>query len=109
MFKGLGQIGELMKGTKKIQEMMEKTQSELEKIEVTGESGAGAVQVRMTAKYVVKSIQIDDELLKESKTVIEDLITAAVNSAVEKATEITQSKMMSFTNLFSGMKDDNAE
>jgi DNA-binding YbaB/EbfC family protein len=106
MFKNLGNIAELMKGTKKIQEMMEKTQSELEKIEVHGESAAGAVKVRMSAKFYVKHIHIDEDLLKEDKDVLQDLIAAAINNAVDKATEITQSKMMNVSSIFSSLKDD---
>lgn len=83
-------LGDLMKNVKKVQEMMEKAQEELAKIEIIGESGAGAVKVIMNARHFVKKIEIDDELLKESKAILEDLLAAAINDAVKKVEEITK-------------------
>ena len=44
-------FGALLKNAKKMQQMMEDTQGELSKIEVNGESGAGAVKAVVTAKH----------------------------------------------------------
>lgn len=52
-------------------------------MEVLGESGAGLVTVTMTGKYDVKSVSIDSSLMTEDKEILEDLIAAAVNSAVK--------------------------
>lgn len=98
----LGGIGSLMKNAKKIQEMMEQTQAELAKIVVTGESGGGVVKVVINAKYLVKEVIIEDELLSEPKEVVQDLIAAAFNSAVPKVEEITKSKMMDVSRLLGG-------
>ena len=89
----------LMKNAKKMQGMMEKAQAELAHMEITGEAGAGAVKIIMSAKFVVKSIHIDDEILKEEKQVLEELIAAAINDANRKVEELTKSKMMDFGNL----------
>ena len=99
-------FGSLMKNAKKMQEMMEKAQEELAKIEITGESGAGAVKVIMNARHYVKNVTIDDEILKESKEVLEDLISAAVNDATQKVEEIAKSKMMDAGKLFGGPEDE---
>lgn len=96
-------FGALLKNAKKMQQMMEETQGELEKIEVTGEAGAGAVKVVVSAKHVVKSIDIEDDILKEDKTILQDLIIAAINDATAKAEKITQDKMMDASKLFGGM------
>ncbi|MCB1827688.1 MAG: YbaB/EbfC family nucleoid-associated protein, partial [Coxiellaceae bacterium] len=85
----LGGLGGLMKSAKKVQEMMEKAQEELAKIEVTGESGAGAVKVTVTAQHYAKRIDIDPEILKESKEVLEELIAAAINDATQKVETIS--------------------
>lgn len=98
-------IGSLMKGAKKIQEMIEKNQEELAKTEVTGESGAGLVIVTMTGLYAVKNLQLADELLSEPKEIIQDLIVAAVNNATQKVGKITQNKMTDMTQLFGGMDE----
>lgn len=102
----IGNLGNLLKGAKKIQEMMEQAQEDLAKIEVTGESGAGAVQIIMTAKYQAKKVTIDETLLTESKEILEDLIAAAINDAANKVETITKSKMMDAGKLLGGLTDD---
>lgn len=102
-------FGALLKNAKKMQSMMEETQGELEKIEVSGESGAGAVKVTVTAKHVVKSLEIDDEILKEDKTILQELVMAAINDATAKAEKITQEKMMDASKLFGGMGGGSSE
>lgn len=86
----------LLKNAKKIQGMMEDAQAELEKIEVQGEAGAGAVKVTMNARHYILKIDYSDEILKESKEVLQDLAAAAINDAVRKVETITKEKMMDF-------------
>ncbi len=93
MLGGNMNIMSLMKNFGKIQEMMTQAQGELEKVEVTGESGAGAVKVIMNAKHVAKSVSIDDEILKEDKAIVEELVMAAINDAESKIAEIIKDKM----------------
>jgi nucleoid-associated protein EbfC len=102
-------LGSLMKGAKRIQDMIEKNQEELRKTEVTGESGAGLVIVTMTGLYAVTKLQLADELLSEPKEIIQDLIVAAMNNATQKVGKITQNKMTDMTQLFGGLDDDKAE
>lgn len=92
-------LGNLMKNAKKIQEMMQSAQEELGKIQVTGESGAGLVRATLNAQHELLSLDLADELLKESKEIVEDLIKAALNDANQKILKITQEKMMSASNL----------
>ena len=92
-------FGALLKNAKKMQQMMEDTQGELSKVEVTGESGAGAVTAIVTARHYVKSISIDDDILKEDKHIIEELIVAAINDATTKAEKIVQDKMLDASKL----------
>ncbi len=93
-------IGSLMKGAKKIQEMVEKNQEEMGKLEMVGESGAGLVKVVITGLYEVKEVSLTDELLTESKEVIQDLIAAAVNNATQKVGQITRGRMTDISQLF---------
>jgi len=76
-----------------MQDNLKKAQEELASIEVTGESGAGMVKVVMTCRHDVRSIEIQDELMKDEKAVVEDLVAAAVNDAVRKVEKTTQEKM----------------
>ena len=86
-------LKKMMQQAQKMQEQMQKMQEELAKAEVTGESGAGLIKIVMTGRHDVKRVQIDDSLLKEDKEVLEDLIAAAVNDAVRKVEQNSQSKI----------------
>ncbi len=79
-----GSITELMQQAQKMQADLQKAQEDLAQAEVTGESGAGLVQVVMTGRHDVKRVIIDDSVFSEDKEVLEDLLAAAVNDAVRK-------------------------
>jgi len=81
-------IGKMMKKAQEMQENMKNLQEELAKIEVSGESGGGMVKVMMSGDRQVKSIVIEDELWEEKdKSLVEDLVAAAVNAASQIAEE----------------------
>lgn len=80
----LGNIASLVKNAGKIQDMMKEAQEKLKKIEVVGESGAGAVKITMNAQNYAKSVTIDDDILKESKEILQELIASAINDAARK-------------------------
>jgi DNA-binding YbaB/EbfC family protein len=104
---GKGGLGALMKQAQQMQENMKRMQDELAAIEVEGQSGAGLVKVTMTCKHAVKRVAIDPSLLGEDKDMLEDLVLAAFNDALQKAEATSQSKMAGFTsglNLPPGMK-----
>ena len=90
-----GQLAGLMKQAQAMQDNLKKAQDELALIEVSGESGAGMVKVVMTCKHDVKRVTIDPSLLGEDKDMLEDLVAAAVNDAVQKVERATQEKMAS--------------
>ncbi|MFN2287675.1 MAG: YbaB/EbfC family nucleoid-associated protein [Chromatocurvus sp.] len=89
-----GSITEMMQQAQKMQADMQKAQDALADQEVTGESGAGLVRVTMTGRHDVRSVNIDDSVLTEDKSVLEDLLGAAVNDAVRKV-EAENKKVMS--------------
>jgi hypothetical protein len=101
MLKGLGQLGDMAKIMKQAQEMqsrMTDAQARLDEIEVTGESGAGLVQVTATAKGEVRRLAIDPSLFKpEEREVVEDLIVAAIQDAQARAAEAAQTEMSKVT------------
>ncbi len=86
-------LNDLMKQAGKMQEQMQKAQQELAQNEVTGESGAGMVRVVMNGRHDVKNISIDDALLSEDKSMLEDLLAAAVNDAVRRVEESNKDAM----------------
>ena len=101
MLKGLGQLGDMAKLMKQAQEMqsrMSEAQDRLDAIEVTGESGAGLVQVTATAKGAVTRLAIDPSLFRpEEREVVEDLIVAAVQDAQARAIVAAQAEMAKVT------------
>jgi len=77
-------FGDMMNQAKKIQEQMQEAQKKLADAQYQGESGAGLVTVVMSGRHDVKRINLDDSLMKEDKSLIEDLVAAAINDAVRK-------------------------
>ena len=75
---------DLITQAKKMQEKMQQTQEALKKIEVEGISGGNAIKVIMNGDGELKKISLDENLLKESKEIVEDLIVAAHNDAKSK-------------------------
>ena len=101
-----GNIAGLMQQAQKMQQEMHKAQEELANMEVTGEAGGGLVKVTMTGRHAVKRVEIDPSLL-EDREMLEDIVTAAINDAVNRITSSTQDRMSDMTagiNLPPGMK-----
>ena len=91
-----GQIAGLMQQAQKMQQEMQKAQEELGNLEVTGEAGGGLVKVTMNGKHAVRRIQVDPSLLDDQE-MLEDIITAAVNDAVNRVATTTQERMSEMT------------
>ncbi len=87
-------MGDMMGQMKDMQAKLQEQQAEMLKLEVLGESGAGLVSVRMNGGRDVVAVLIDDSLMTEDKTVLQDLLAAAMNDANQKLEKLLQSKMM---------------
>lgn len=94
---GQGALGQIMRQAQQMQENMKKLQDELARTEVTGESGAGLVKVTLTGKHQAHGVQIDPSALQEGKEFLEDLLTAAINDAVQKVEALNREKMAQAT------------
>lgn len=92
-----GGIGNLMKQAQKMQEELQKTQARLAEEEVNAESGAGLVKVTMNGRHEVRRIEIDPSLLQDDKEMLEDLVAAAINAAVQKVAAKQQDQLSSLT------------
>ena len=91
-----GNINNLMKQAQAMQANMQKAQSEIAALEVTGESGGGMAKVTMTGRHEVRRVSLDPSIVSsDDKDMLEDLIAAAVNDAVQKVERVTQEKMQS--------------
>ncbi|MBR6301278.1 YbaB/EbfC family nucleoid-associated protein [bacterium] len=87
----------IMKQVQNAQKRAELAQKELADLVITGESAGGLVQVTCDGQGKFKSIKISPEAKSESIEMLEDLITAAINQATEKASVEMQAKMKQIT------------
>ena len=91
-------LEEIMEMAQNAQAELAKAQDNLDKIEVEGASGGGMVIVKATAKGRILGVTIDESLLKpEEKTMVEDLVAAAINDARAKADQAAASEMQKMT------------
>jgi DNA-binding YbaB/EbfC family protein len=98
MFDKLKDLGGLMQQAQAMQQKMQELQSQLERLEIVGSSGAGLVKVTVNGKNETKRIDIDASLFKpEDKGVVEDLIVAAANDARSKVEQTVQDQMRALT------------
>ena len=95
MFKG--NMKKIMKQAKEMQNQMMQTQKELENMEVEGTAGGGAVKVILNGKKELISLDINPDLLKDDKEILEDMIIVCINQAQGKIDKITQEKMGSIS------------
>ncbi len=93
-------IGNMMEQMKKLQEDVARTQDELARKTVTGESGAGMVSVVMNGALELVSVTIDPSILKpEDAQMVQDLIVAAVNKALDNARAMSEQELKKVSGL----------
>jgi DNA-binding YbaB/EbfC family protein len=84
----------LMRQAKKIEKAVEQAKEKLSELEVDAESGGGLVQVKMNGRFEVRRITIDPKAIDPAdKGMLEDLLAAAVNAAMEKARVLSDETM----------------
>ncbi len=91
-----GNIGQLMQQAQKMQENLKKAQEEMAELEVTGEAGGGLVKVWMNGRHELRRVSIDPEVA-DDREMVEDLVVAAVNDAVQRIAETMRERMASLT------------
>ena len=92
-----GGMTKMIKKAQELQNQMEKAQEELNSIEIEGQAGGGMVSVKVNGHKELVSLDIDPEILKEDKEMIEDMILAAVNQGLQNAGKVVEEKMNSIT------------
>jgi hypothetical protein len=77
-----------------MQQMMEKTQSEIEAKEVEASAGGGAVSVKVNGKKELVEVNLKPEVVDpDDIEMLQDLIIAAVNEAIRQVNEISENEM----------------
>lgn len=92
-------LGDLMKKAQEMQKKMQEIQKQIADMEVTGQSGGGLVKIALSGQHYAKRVTLDPGLLKEEKSIIEDLIAAAINDAADKIEKGTRDKMSGLTGI----------
>lgn len=97
--KGMPNMAGMMKQVQKMQEKMAEVQQELEQKTVMAEAGGGMVKVTANGKQQVVKIQIDKEVVNPADVeMLEDLVLAATNKAIDDAAKMAQEEMAKATN-----------
>jgi DNA-binding YbaB/EbfC family protein len=86
-------LNEIMKRAQEMQKRLQDIQKQVSEMEMTGQSGGGMVKIVMTGQHYAKKVTLDPNLLKEEKSIIEDLIAAAINDATDKIEKNLRDKM----------------
>ena len=85
---------------KELEERMKESQERIKNISDEGSSGSNSVKVTLNGEGEMIKILISDEILKEDKSILEDLILAAHNNAKEKLKSKTTEEISKATGGF---------
>ena len=95
MFKG--NMAKMLKQAQDMQKQIEGVKAELSSVIAKADSGGGMVKVKMNGHLEVLELDMEKDVLKEDKEIIEDLIVSAVNKAISDAQSVSKEKMNSVT------------
>lgn len=94
MFDMINMMGKL----KELQKKMDEVQENLSYLRATGEAGAGLVKATVTGKRQVVSVEIDPSILQaKDQSMVQDLIVAAVNKALDEAAVLAKEEFQKST------------
>ena len=97
-------MGNLQRMAMQMQQEMERIQAELAEAQVEGTAGGGAVRAVVTGKQTLVSITIDPAAVDpDDVEMLQDLVTAAVNDALEASRQLAEQKMGVLTSLTGGL------
>jgi nucleoid-associated protein EbfC len=92
--KNLGNMGEMLKQARAMQEKMTALQEELARKQVTADAGAGMVEATVNGKQELVKMRIDKQKIDVNDTeMLEEMVVAAVSAAQAKAREMMKEEM----------------
>ncbi len=99
-----GQMGGMFQQIQKLQDDMVKTQDSLADEAVTVTAGGGAIEITITGQQQLTAVKIDPEVVDpEDVEMLQDLIVAAVNEALEQSKALAAEKMGALTGGLEGL------
>ena len=93
-------FNKILNKAKELEKKMKESQEKIKEIRAEGISGSNSIKITLDGEGEMQKIQISDEVLKEEKTVIEDLIVAAHNNAKIQLKTKTTEEISKATNEF---------
>ena len=94
----MGMRRDMMRQMQKMQERLARAQEQLNNTSVEGSAGGGAVTVAVTGGLQVQSVKIAPEVVDPADVeMLEDLVTAALNEALEKVQALQAESMAGLT------------
>ena len=85
---------------KELEAKMKESREKIKNIKMIGISGSNSVKITMNGDGEMEQIELSNELIKEDKTIIEDLIVAAHNNAKEQIKSKTAEEISKATSEF---------
>jgi len=93
-------FNKILEKAKELEAKMKESQENIKKIKVEGISGSNSIKVVLDGDGEMQKVEISDEILKESKSIIEDLIVAAHNNAKVQLKSKTKEEISKATGEF---------
>lgn len=94
MFRGLGNIAQMLGNARQLQERMEEMQAKLGDLRVEGSAGGGMVRATANGKLEIISVNIEETIIAAGdREMLEELVTSAVSAALVKARESAAAEM----------------
>jgi len=88
----------MLKQVQKLQAEMQKIQGELGNMTVSEEAGGGMIKAVANGHKEIVSVEIDPQVIKaEEKEILEDLVVAAVNKAIQSASKLAEEELSKVT------------
>ena len=97
---------DIIKQAQAMQAELQQAHDELANLQVAGQAGGGLIKVVMTGRHDVKHLFIDSNTLQEAansaegKKMLQELLAAAINDAVQRIEEATREKMAAMAQNF---------
>ncbi len=96
----MNDFSKILDKAKELENKMKESQEKIKSIKVEGISGSNSVKVTLNGDGEMIGIFISEDIMKEDKSVIEDLIVAAHNNAKEKLKSKTSEEISKVTGGF---------
>ena len=93
-------FSKILNKAKELESKMKESQEKIKNIQVEGISGSNSVKVTLNGENEMLKINLSDEVIKEDKVVVEDLIVAAYNNARSELKSKTSDEISKSTSGF---------